>query len=46
MWGLVPMSVKNVSSLSIFKYKIKGREPDVCPCRLCKDYVQGVGFLT
>ena len=46
VWDLVPTSIKNASSLSIFKNKIKNWTPGNCPCRLCKDYVQGVGYLS
>ena len=46
VWDLVPTSIKNASSLSIFKNKIKNWTPGKCPCRLCKDYVQGVGYLS
>ena len=36
--------INNASSLS-FKQKIKTWTPSVCSCRLCKDYVPGVGFI-
>ena len=29
----------------IFKNKIKGWVPLSCPCRLCRVYIQNVGFI-
>ena len=45
IWDIIPNSIKKASSLSIFKNKIKNWVPEDCPCRLCKDYVQGVGYV-
>ena len=42
IWGLVPVSIKNVKSLDEFKAKIRNWEPT---CRLCKTFVHNVGFL-
>ena len=42
---LVPLEIKKSTSLQIFKNKIKTWAPENCPCRLCKTYVQGVGFV-
>lgn len=46
IWNLVPSSLKEIKSLKLFKYKIKQWKPDKCPCRLCKVYIDGVGFIT
>jgi hypothetical protein len=43
-WELVPDEIKNASSLSIFKDKIIEWKPVGCTCRLCKTYIQGVGY--
>ena len=45
IWNIIPDDIKNVSPLSVFKQKIKSWNPSNCPCRLCKDYIQGVGFV-
>ena len=45
IWKLVPLEIKKSTSLQIFKNKIKTWAPENCPCRLCKTYVQGVGFV-
>ena len=44
IWSLVPESIKISDTLNIFKSKIKKWKPN-CPCRLCKTYLQNVGFI-
>ena len=44
IWSLVPNAIKNSKSLDVFKFKIRQWEPD-CPCWLCKNYLQNVGFI-
>ena len=44
IWSLVPNVIKSSKSLDVFKSKIRQWEPD-CPCRLCKNYLQHVGFI-
>ena len=39
------MHIKNIESLEKFKVEIKKWTPNVCPCRLCKTYISGVGYL-
>ena len=46
IWDIIPSSIKEASSLTIFKNKIKNWIPEDCPCKLCKDYVQGLGFVS
>ena len=45
IWAIVPTELKTISTLREFKTKIKLWKPDKCPCRLCKVYVAGVGFV-
>ena len=45
IWNLVPVHMKDLKALSIFKNQIKKWRPKACPCRLCKVYVAQVGFL-
>ena len=46
VWNsILPEKLKICSSLSEFKNLIKSWIPDKCPCRLCKHYVKGVGFI-
>ena len=44
-WELVPEDIKNATSLNEFKTKIKYWKPNGCTCRLCKVYVQNLGFI-
>ena len=46
IWDIIPGNIKKASSLTIFKNKIKSCIPEGCPCRLCKDYVQGLGYAS
>ena len=43
-WELVPDDIKESESLSIFKDKIKSWKPSGCSCRLCKNYIPGIGY--
>ena len=45
IWDIVPAEIKNAISLNSFKAQIKKWLPINCPCRLCKPYINGVGFL-
>ena len=44
IWSLIPDDIKKFS-LSKFTKKIRLWKPDKCPCRLCKTYIKGVGFV-
>ena len=43
-WELVPQDIREVESLALFKSKIKNWKPTGCTCRLCKEYIQGLGY--
>ena len=45
IWDLLPEEIKNASSLSVFKTKIKKWIPKKCPCKLCQTYVKNIGFI-
>ena len=45
LWNLVPTKIKDAMSLSTFKEKIKSWHCDNCRCRLCKTYLDNVGFV-
>ena len=45
IWNILPDDIKNAKSLNIFKTKIKSWKPENCPCRLCRVYIQNVGFV-
>ena len=45
IWDLLPLDTKISPTLNSFILKVKKWKPDKCPCRLCKVYVPGLGFL-
>ena len=45
IWKILPNHYKELTSISTFKSKIKTWETDECPSRLCKSYIQQVGFI-
>ena len=45
IWSGIPENIKNVQSLSEFQTRIKKWKPRGCMCRLCKTYIQHVGFI-
>ena len=45
IWTLIPNALKNINSLATFKDNLKKFEFENCPCKLCKEYLQGVGYI-
>ena len=45
IWNIVPEEFKYKKSLNSFKESIKMWVPTNCPCRLCRVYLDGVGFI-
>ena len=45
IWDIVPQEFKDVDTVDRFKVLIKKWEPKLCPCRLCKTYIQRLGFV-
>ena len=45
IWDLVPLELKQLESLEVFKLKIQKWIPFECPCKLCQTYIQQVGFV-
>ena len=41
----LPNELKESTSLNEFKSKIKTWMPESCPCKLCKIYLQRIGYL-
>ena len=46
LWSTLPNIIKQASTLSIFKSHITCWKGENCNCRLCKIYIQQVGYLT
>ena len=44
IWSLIPSEWKSFS-LSKFSKNIRKWKTEDCPCRLCKTYIQGVGYI-
>ena len=45
MQDILPTELKKIVSPTLFKKKIREWVRKNCPCRLCKTYVQNIGFL-
>ena len=43
--SILPDRLKNANSTEAFKMQLKKWKPENCSCRLCKVYVQNVGFV-
>ena len=45
IWELLPTHLREEKDLKVFKKKIKHWRPTLCPCRNCRIYIDGVGFI-
>ena len=45
IWNILLTELKKIMSPTLFKKKTREWGPKNCPCRLCKTYVQSIGFL-
>ena len=45
IWSIIPDDFKLSKNLLEFKTKIRKWKLEKCPCRLCKMYIPGVGFI-
>ena len=45
IWNLIPERIRTLETLNKFKKEIKSWKCDACPCRMCKTYIQRVGFI-
>ena len=45
LWDLLPQDLKTLTSITQFKSLVKKWVPQNCPCRICKVYIQNVGFI-
>ena len=43
-WELVPEEIRAAESFAVFKDRIKNWKPVGCKCRLCKEFVKGLGY--
>ena len=45
IWDILPERLKNIKNLEHFKKENNTWKPDNCSCRLCKTYIESLGFL-
>ena len=45
IWEMVPVEIKEAKSLDKFKNIIKCWAPVKCPCRMCRNYIQRIGYV-
>ena len=45
IWNILPVEIKIVTSLQVFRLKIKTWIPNNCPCRICASYIPYLGFI-
>ena len=46
IWSQVPDEIKSLESLRSFKKAIKKWTPQMCQCRLCRTFLNGLGFIS
>ena len=44
-WNLIPSEIKSIETFELFKDKITKWKPIGCTCRLCKVYVNNLGYI-
>ena len=45
LWHSLPQDVRNANSIQQFKSKIKTWRGEECTCKLCRPYIENLGFL-
>ena len=45
IWEIIPAYMKELDTIEKFKIAIKKWKPESCPCRLCRVYLQNIGYL-
>ena len=43
--NIVSEEFKELSNISVFRKAIKKWKPQICPCRLCKEFIPNLGFV-
>ena len=46
IWAQTPDQLKTIDSLPAIKNQVKKANFDNCFCNLCKEYIEGVGYIT
>ena len=45
IWEIIPTYKKELNTIDKFKTAIKKWKPESCPCRLCRVYLQNIGYI-
>ena len=45
VWNMVPLELKNLNYIEIFKFEIRKWEPMQCECTLCLPYMRSIGYV-
>ena len=45
IWSIVPDNLKMFTTVADFKKHTRSWKPIHCPCRICKVYARGVGYV-
>ena len=45
LWNLLPREIKNSSSITVFKNKIRKWTHEKCPCKFCHTYIKSIGYI-
>ena len=45
IWNSIPAKLRESNSFQVFKSETKAWRPTNCPCRLCKNYIENLGFV-
>ena len=45
IWNSIPAKLREIKSFQVSKSEIKALRPTNYPCRLCKNYIENLGFV-
>ena len=45
IWEIITTHIKVLATIDKFKIATKKWKPESCPCRLCKVYLQNIGYI-
>ena len=45
IWNLIPDEIRSADNLESFKAKVIKWKPKGCTCKLCKTYINNLGYL-
>ena len=45
VWSMIPIEIKDSSSVEMFKNKISKWEPNNSDCKLCQNYLHRIGYV-